>query len=827
MMRRKVIIYCALATAILLAGLIIAAAVFALDRYTAMRASLPQIEGDIRVSGIESPVDILRDSYGVPHIFAAGDNDALFGLGFAHAQDRLWQMELARLSGQGRLAEVLGARALPSDRLMRTLNLNGAAQKSYERLAPETRAAYAAYAQGVNAFIRSHEGALAPEFALLLHEPEPWQPSDGVLILKLMAFRLSTNMFEELTRAGLLTRLDAEKVDQFFASHDDEGPITLAGIAEPLDFAGIDFPGILRMLPENLLPPPSQRDASNNWVVSGQHSWSQRPLLANDPHLGMSAPSAWYLAHLAVAGGPAGNVIGGTLPGVPAIILGRNDYIAWGFTNTGADTQDLFLEEILADDPTRYRTPEGSAAFNTRDEHIKVRWGLDITLKVRETRHGPVLPIADDDIAALPLDDGTHVLALAWTALLSDDRTADASLGAMRARDWRGFLSAMRNFHTPMQNVVYADTEGNIGFIAPARVPVRGPKALSRGLLPEKGWEAGTDWQGFIAFDELPRGFNPSGGIFLSANNKIVPDSYPHFLAANWEVPYRAQRIADLLSHSTAHHYESFRAMQNDILSLGAVELKTAMLARIERRKEHAILLETLAKWDGTMRGSALEPLLFTAWVRSFARRLYADELGPYFSSQWTHNPPLLLGALRAGDARMAWCDDVTTADGENCPRLLAEALSEAVDELRDQYGTIWQIIPWQKAHSVVNRHLPFTLFPILRDHFDIVRPSEGGAFTLNRGQMRFSDKMPYANVHAAGYRAIYDLSGRQSQGFIQSTGQSGNVFSVHYDDLAELWANGRHIPMTTARKEIEEKGDTKLLRLQPAAPDDRAHARQ
>ena len=516
----------------ILAGFLILLLLVLGGGYLYLRSSLPQVEGRVTVQGLNAPVTIARDADGVPLITASDDADAAFGLGFAHAQDRLFQMETMRRYGAGRLAEIFGTRSVGIDTQMRVLGLYRLAEASFSHLSAPMRRTLEAYAAGVNAFLATRRGALPPEFQLLRLTPEPWRPADSLVWGKMMDLELTGNYRGELLRARLARSLSPEQLAFLYPNYPKEAPTTLAELA-----------AIYRRLPldplyAGLAPEIGPTYASNNWVVDGAHSASGKPLLANDPHLGFSAPGVWYLARLKT---PEREIAGGTAPGVPLVVIGHNDRIAWGFTTTASDVADLFIEKLDPNDPGRYLTPEGSAPFEIRKETIAVRDAAPIALTIRSTRHGPVL---SDMLPAGTVETG-YVLALAATFLTDDDPSAEALWSASRASNWNEFREAFKRFVAPQQNIVFADTSGEIGFIAPGRIPIR---RNGNGWLPMPGWTGEYDWTGFIPFAELPQGSNPASGRFVSANNKIVPDTYPYFLSRDWDLPNRAERINELLA---------------------------------------------------------------------------------------------------------------------------------------------------------------------------------------------------------------------------------------------------------------------------------------
>ncbi len=774
-----------------------------------LRGSLPKTSGELRIGGLNAPVDVVRDANAVPHIYADSAEDAYFALGFVHAQDRLWQMDFQRRVGAGRLSEVVGEAALETDKFLRTLGVYRAAERTFDNLNAPTQGALLAYSAGVNSFLETRRGPLPPEFLILGYEPHAWEPADSIVWLKMLSWDLSGNWGDELLRARLLTHLSREQVADLFPPYPGDAPVVLP-----------DFRALYEDLNENLpladlwatspkpLPPGT---GSNNWVLSGAKSVTGSPLLANDPHLQLQAPSLWYFAHLSA---PGLDVTGATLPGLPIAVLGRTDATAWGFTNTGPDTQDLFIERIASDDPDVYETPDGTRAFMRRSEIIKVKGGDDVLLEVRESRHGPI--ISDVSAAAARVANGAtrgepgerYALAFAWTTLRDDDLSMQAGLALNRTRNWAEFENATRDFHSPQQSIVYADVAGNIGLIAPARVPIR---AKGDGLVPVPGWSGEYDWTGFIPFEDLPRAFNPPSGQIMTANHKIVSDDYPYFLTSEWAEPYRAERITTLLGQTSAHSLASFRRIQADQTSLMAREfLRVLLNASFEDQTLRDAQAELLG-WDGTMARDGPEPLLFEAWYAEFTRGLYADELGDLFGDYWGFRPLVVRNILQNSPA---WCDDVRTEAKETCEAQIVAAFERALSATKERYGNNLDAWRWGEAHYADNDH------PVLGDTplgglFNITIPNGGGPFTVNAA--RFGIDGSFEQTAGPGYRALYDLAELDRSQFMHTTGQSGNVFSAHYRDFTRRWRDVDYIVIPTNREEVEQEM-IGTLRLEPGA---------
>jgi penicillin amidase len=556
--------------------------------------------------------------------------------------------------------------------------------------------------------------------------------------------------------------------------------------------------------------PAGEGLGSNNWVVAGARSESGKPLLANDPHLGLSAPPVWYFAQLSA---PGLNVIGATLPGVPGVILGRNERIAWGFTNTGPDVQDLYIEKL--DAGGGYLAPGGARPFQVIEETIRVKGAEPERLRVRITRHGPV--VSDILRAAQELTPRGHVIAFAWTALAEDDRSMQAALKIARARDWESFLAAARDFETPQQNMVYADVDGNIGFVAAGRVPLRRPANDLMGMAPAPGWLEKYDWAGAIAFDELPRIFNPQSGVILTANHRITPPGYPHLISSSWEPPYRADRIQSLLDATPRHSVPSFARIQADVTSLAMRELLPRLLAARPRSEQARKAIEQLRGWDGAVSPERAEPLIAWAWWRELTRAIYADELGEAFRQNWLARAVFLTKVLSGDPDAARWCDDVRTPALETCEEQLSQSLEAALADLSTRYGSDQARWRWGDAHIARHEHRPFGRQPLLARLFDITVPSPGDTYTVNVGRnVMNNDAEPFANRYAASLRAIYDLSDPEKSLYIHSGGQSGNVLSDHYKAFSEAWAKNEYIPMRAERKTLEAEPH-QLLRLVPA----------
>jgi penicillin amidase len=748
-----------------------------------MMTSLPKTTGDLAIDALEQAVEIRRDRNGIPYIKAQSEHDSYVALGFVHAQDRLWQMDFLRRVGAGRLSEILGEPTVQSDRYMRTLGLYKLAEKSVTRLPPDARAALDAYTKGVNAFLASRNGAWPLEFYLLRYRPEPWKPADSLIWGRTMGIFLSRNWREEILRARIKDALGAEVLPILFPDYPADGPRTLAAYLDRFD------------------NPLAAGSASNSWAVSGNRTKTGKPFLANDPHLRFQTPALWYLAHISW---PDGSLAGATVPGVPFMVLGQNTHIAWGFTSAETDVQDLFVERMVPSQQNIYETPQGPQALDERTETIRVRDRPDVKILVRTSRHGPVISDLSPGLKSLVAAD--QILALATPALREDDSSAAASYKLNHAKNWSEFRDAVRDWHSPHLNITYADKAGNIGLVAAARIPQR---KAGDGSLPVEGWSGKYDWAGWIPFDYLPQNYNPASGLIANANNPATTAGYP-FVMGRWRTPgYRARRLKHLVGATQSGDAEAMTRMQNDSVSVAARDFMTILL-QADPRTELAGRVHALMRgWDGTMARDIPQPLIFVAWLRALHRRLLADELGPLYdrySGLHTQTIKIVLGREKE------WCDDKTTPETESCDDQIAAALAEAMSELSNRFGidfTRWQ---WGDAHIVRFDHSVLGRVPVVGNLFNIRLPSDGGPYTLNRGMIRIFSDTPYASVHGAAYRAVYDLAASDQSRFIITPGQSGNWFSPHYGDLAERWRTGGWLLIK------EPDATSKKLTLKPKA---------
>ena len=706
----------------------------------------PKLDGDFKVPGLNQAVQISRDADDVVHIQAQSSRDAAFALGFAHAQDRSWQLEFNRRVMHGELSEILGEVTLPTDKLMRTLGLMQAAQRQYDNLPEAVREQLQAYSDGINSFHANRSQGLPPEFVLMRTQPggasgKAWQPIDSVAWSLVMALDLGGNWGNEFARLSAARTLSTEQLWQLYPPYPGEKPASGVDLAQMYRNLGVYKPaGSLKTslsLPVVGEPGFNEGRGSNNWVVAGSHTTSGKPLLANDPHLALSAPAIWYYAHLQA---PDLNVIGASLPGLPFVVLGRNDHVAWGFTNTGPDVQDLYLEQIDPADPTRYKTPTGWQAFETRQETIAVKGQPSVTQVVRSTRHGPVISDAQASHGEV-LDVSRFVLALRWSALDTDNRTLVSGFNVPKAKNVSELIAAYADNHSPTQNIVMADTEGRIAYKAAGRVPVRRADNDLRGVAPAPGWDARYDWTGWIPYAEMPQD-NGKKGWIATANQRITAPAYPHFLGQDWTAPHRFDRIEQVLSAKPRHSFADMQALQHDDLSLSTLTLLPMLKATTSQHPLATSALKILEGFDGRMSAKLPAPLLVSVWADELTRGLVEPQLGAdTFKAQYGKRNFRVFLETVTREPNSPWC----------APKTCAEKSTEAFDRALDRIAAIQGKTPaewrWGLEHVALSTHRPLGQVPFLRDVFNLKVPTDGDPFTVNVGQYWPGEKyMPFAN---------------------------------------------------------------------------------
>jgi penicillin amidase len=776
--------------------------------YYFVSRSLPDYNAAWSVAGISSPVEIVRNNADVPHIFAANDNDAFYALGFAHAQDRLWQMTMLRRTVQGRLSEIFGERTLPTDELLRRLDLYGLALSSVDAQDASTKAALTSYSAGVNAWIEQvNEGALgrgAPEFFLFSSQIDAWAPADSIAIIKLMALQLSSHLDTEVLRAELSLTLSPARLSDILPDTPGAGIMALPQYSALMP--GV-IPGLapqrMATLDQPLSPFSSAQmaGASNAWAAAASRAAGGGGLLANDPHLDFTAPSIWYLARLHLS---SGDVIGATIPGMPLVLLGRSELLGWGLTSSYLDDQDVVMEKINPDNPDQYLTPQGPKDFKQARTIITVKDAAPVTITQLWSEAGPILPAHFYDLGTVTPTGA--VAALEWTALDGADTSMSAAMALMRAHSVDAAIAATEGFVAPSQNLMLVDAN-NIALQMIGRMPKRNAAHQTQGRMPAAGWQGLNRWEGFFAYSDNPVVNNPTSGLIGNTNNKIVDRPFPNHVSFDWGDTQRIQRWLALMKTREVHTRDSFIEAQLDTVSPTVRTLlpligkdlwftgEAAPAGTPDRMRQDA--LDLLAKWNGEENEHLPEPLIAEAWLRSLQDHLTRDEIGPLVDVMTHVNPDFIERVYRNTDGASVWCDVVQSAAAESCADIAKAALDDALLHLSEIYGPAIESWRWGDAHQALHDHPVLGKVPILHHFVNIRQSTSGGDNTLMRGQSRGTGANPYENVHGGGYRGVYDFADPESSVFIIATGQSGHPLSRHYDDLSELWRRGEYLPMT------------------------------
>lgn len=768
-----------------------------------LRRSLPRTEGKVRLTGLEGRVEVVRDRWGVPHIFAESPRDLFFAQGYVTAQDRLWQMEVNRRVATGELAEVLGRQALDVDRLVRRLGLLRVARSEASMLDGHTRAALESYCAGVNAFLVSG-AALPVEFLLLRFRPRPWTPEECLAFGRFMAFALSPNWDSELLRARSIARLGREA-----AADLEPGTWQAAANALPRD---VDFKVVDRLLdtfPPGLpavAPASSSGVASNSWVVHGRRTTTGRPILANDPHLPPRLPALWYEVHLR---GGGYDVMGASLPGTPGVLIGHNERIAWGVTAAMLDVQDFFLE-CFSPDGERYLYRDSWERPQRVTERIVVR-GMDqpVLEEVLLTRHGPVM-------TPVVMEGGEYYALALRSAVLEEAPVANSLLRINRAGSWEEFRAALESWVTPPLNFVYADVDGHVGYQMAGWVPVRGG---GKGLVPAPGWDGGYDWMGFIPFQRLPSALDPSTGFVATANHRIVEDASAHLLTGEWVDDYRHRRICQVISARERLSVEDMKALQNDVYSLAASELLEALGELHPADPLEAAALQWLLAWDRRLDVESVGACIYHELRRCLARRLYLPQAGDLLRHLMGDGLDRLLAPTgsyhyRLTSAMLARLRRLRSrADGgpgSHREEVLEEAFRDAVAGLRRRLGDDISRWRWGRVHTVTFRHALSVRRSLGRFFDQGPFPVGGDADTVC--QMKGVPGPWQSAALVPSYRTILDLADWDRSLSVLPPGQSGHRASPHFADQISLWLDGRYHLMPYSRAAIDAHAESTLV---------------
>lgn len=797
-MKKRKWLYIAL---IVLVVLLLSTAGFA---YRIAHGGLPETSGTI-TAGVDSKVEIYRDEFGVPHIIASNIEDLFFAQGYAQAQDRLWQMDISRRAVKGRLSEILGESMAETDSFTLTVGFYRAAEKNYNLSGAETRALFNAYAAGVNAYITG-SNRLSPEFTLLGYKPEPWTALDSLAIGVYMSWYLGGNMQAELFHMALIDAVGLDLALEIFPDYPDYGPV-ITRMIDATNDPEDDFLSKLVQLSRISELGGQTRYVpglgSNNWVISGDLTPGEGAILANDMHLAMGLPSIWHTAHLILE--DEFNVTGVVFPGIPGIIVGFNDHVAWGFTNTGPDVQDLYLLKLNPDNHHQYLyMNEWRDAEIIIEEFIVKGESEPRRLEVMVTRFGPIVSAVVD--LEIPL-------SLRWTAL-EGTREFDAVLGYMRARNWDEFTTALENFMTPTQNIVYADREGNIGYRANGLIPIRGSGS---GLFPVDGTTDQYEWVGFIPYDELPTLYNPPEGIIVTANHRVVDDDYPYFISSSWAPPYRAKSIWRELEGKNTLLFEDMIRAQNSFYNSQAVILGPVLIDALDpaaMSETKITALEIFETWlsDPIEKADMAGPAIFNTLYYYLLKLTFEDEMGEDLYERFLHNR----ASTNAFDRMLlssdsGWFNNIHTETVENRDDIISAAFTEAIKFLVETLGPnplSWQ---WGDIHTITLKHNLGSI-KLLAPFFNRGPHPVGGSFH-SPANMSFLLTDPYEVTHSAPWRYMVDMSDRSAIDVLAG-GNSGHFLSKHYNDQTEMWLKGQYKKMIFEPEEVRTMGDK--LTLEP-----------
>lgn len=743
------------------------------------RAVLAQVEGEIAVPGLEAPVEVLRDRWGIPHLYAKNQDDLFLAQGFLAAQDRLFQIDLWRRLALGETAAVLGRDRVEGDRFARLLRYRGNLEAEWRSYAPDARQIATAFTRGINAYI-DHVGERLPiEFQLLGYRPVKWQPED--ILGRMSGIVMTRNFQTEVARAELVLALGAEKARQI-APTDPPRPYALA---PGLDLEGFDKQVLAGYTAATrALNAPARDGGSNDWVLAGARSASGKPLLANDPHRPTTLPSLRYLVHLHA---PGWNVLGAGEPALPGVAVGHNERIAWGFTIVGTDQSDLYVEETKPDDPTLYRVGDRWERMQIVRESIAVRGGEPVAVELRYTRHGPVLH----------QDPKRHrAVALRWVGSEPGGAAYLGSLAIGRAQNWKEFLAALRAWKLPGENMVYADVDGTIGWVATALTPVRNGWD---GLLPVPGAPGTHEWQGFLPLAELPQLVNPPGQVLATANHNILPPGYRHAIAYEWAPPYRYERIRQRLAAGRTFSLDDMRSIQLDNTTLPGQALVRLLQGIDLRDPALRPYAELFTRWDGVLSADSRAGPLYALWLQELTTAFYQPLVPERLlaSMRTLRGTEVMLTALEKLDPVFLGPDPQAGRDA-----LLRKTFARAVERTRQALGSDPAAWSWGRLHTATFRHPLATRGAAFAKAFNLGPvPRPGDGLTPNAT----GHNEHFEQISGASYRQVFDLADWDRGLATSVPGQSGQLGSPHYDDLLPLWAKGEYFPLAFSRRKVEE----------------------
>ncbi len=773
-----------------------------------LESSLPKYSGEISVNYIKDRVEIYRDDFAVPYINSKNDLDAYFALGYIHAQERLFQMDFNRRAGLGRLSEIFGSKTIFFDKMFKTLGLYRVVKTSYSDLDDESKNILVAYSNGVNEFIRNSTDKYTIEFDILGYQPEEWKPEHSLLLSKLIAWELNISWWSDIALTHLIQKLGSEKVKDILPNFDENATTIIPKELKRITEISTDLIKIDREFRE-FAGGIGTHIGSNNWVVNGKKSVSGKPIIANDPHLVFTAPAKWYVVSI---NSPKLKIDGFTLPGVPGIVIGKNKYISWVLTNVMADDADFYIEKIDSSRKNFYL--DGSwKPLEIITDTVFVKDSANVIFSIRKNHRGPIISDIHTYNKLFPeRENDSTIISMRWTALeFNDEFKAITKLNL--AENWDEFQSGLEMFNVPGQNFVYADIEGNIGYTAGVKLPIRknnSPSFIFDGTTSE------SDWTGFVPFRENPKLFNPSQDYIASANNKTI-QNYPYHISNIWEPKSRIIRITELLESKEIHSVEDFKEYQMDLYSHFAKDLTPYILSafsNIELNSENlSNSLKLFRSWDFNMTAESQVPTIYALFFQNLIRNIFQDEMGENLFKEYLFvaNIPYRVVPKLLLENQSMWFDDISTPEIETRDEIIRKSLIEAIDHLEVKLGPNIESWQWGDIHKVKFKHYFHGTSKILDMLLD-VGPFEIGGDGTTIFNTEYSFSSPFETKLGPSMRFIYDFAKPDIFEFVLPTGQSGHFYSDHYDDMTDLWLDGKYVNVNTNLDSLRNKNHELLV---------------
>jgi len=784
--------------------------------------SLPVYEGTLKAPGLKDNVEIYRDSMAVPYIFASNDEDVAFSLGYLHAQERMFTMDIIRRAGEGRLSEIFGEETIPFDKMFRTIGISRIADRIKTNMNRDALKLLEAYSRGVNLYIEEAKGRYTFEFDVLGYQPYEWKPEHSLIVIRMMAWELNVSWWTDITFTELAQKLGSEKAKYILPDYPENSPTIIPAhlnkysiIKKSLLETDKAFRRFIGMNGTHI--------GSNNWVVNGLRSSSGKPIIANDPHLAFSAPGKWYAA---VIKSPGWDAAGVTLPGVPGIVIGKNKNISWVLTNIMNDDSDFYFEKVDSSG-TKYLMDGDWKNLTLINDTINVAGGNKVPFTIKKTHRGPIISeIYSFNFVYNEGQSSYPPISMRWLGTDFSDECY-AFIGINKAKNWNEFKSSVQLFNVPGQNFVYGDQEGNIGYVFGGAIPIRSSNSTT---FIFDGTTSSSDWKGFVNRDEIPSLFNPSTNLIASANNKTIKN-FKYHITNLWEPSSRIDRILELLNSKQVHSVEDFERYQMDITSPYAKNVVKFILDAFNditvTDKNLELSLELLSEWDYKLDKFSQAPSIYLVTFKYLLENTYLDEMGKDLFNQYIFlaNVPYRNILELFKNPNSYWWDDVTSSKREYRDEVIRKSVAQALTFLEENAGDKVEDWQWGKLHKLTFKH-PFSGNFSLLDEYINIGPFEigGDGTTIFNTEYPFSESIEeypvfrhdlFENDLGPSMRYIYDFNNSDEFYLILTTGQSGNVMSDHYSDMAIPWLTGGYMKISTNENTIKNSGN-KLLILSP-----------